>query len=512
MRQVFIHANLITLDSLRPRADALIVDDDRIVFVGSTRDALALAGPGRTEDLGGHTVVPGFCDAHLHLYSYGAGLLRQADLTGVESVDALLERLSAHAAHYDGPWLQGRGFDDARMVGGRLPTRADLDRVSTTRPIIATRVCGHAAVVNSAALAQVTATERAAGDADSGYYTETTLSAFTGRIPALTDAEGEAAVLRAAAVALRQGVTSLGCLLDVPEQMGAYARLHRKGKLPIRVTGMPPFDATTSLHALGIGTGFGDDRLAFGGAKLFSDGSLGARTALLATPYADGDHPDNRGIRIYPPDVLKTHCADAQARGFQVVIHAIGDQAVRESLDAIEHALGPDSDNGWHRHRIEHVSLLAPDQRRRMAERKIVAVVQPQFVTSDVWTAERVGAERSAWAYPFQAMLDDGIPLALSSDCPVEPLDPFACLAAAVGRAPWSPDGGLTPEDALRSYCLGGAYALHQDDRLGSLTPGKLADFVILSADPTHLSADGLRRLRALRVFVGGRAIETLRD
>lgn len=502
---IVTNGNLLPLNGPLTRATALAIRDGRFVYVGDDRGVAPLAGPDtRRIDLRGRTVTPGFIDAHLHLAWYGASLLRHADLVGVGSVDELLARMSEFVRAYDGPWIQGRGFDQDKMAGGLFPTRADLDRISSTRPLLVTRVCGHAAVVNSAALALVSAEERAAGDPETGLYTETSIAPFHRTIPPLSETELEVAVLRAAAVALQTGITSIGTLLDAPEQMGAYARLHRKGKLPLRVTGMPPYWSVASLHQNGIGTGFGDDWLRVGGAKFFSDGSLGAHTALMGEPYADEDRPDFRGVRIYNPEDLKAKAADAQAKGFQVVIHAIGDQANRESLDAIEFALGSDGDNGYHRHRIEHASILPPDQLRRMADRRVVAVVQPQFVTSDTWTGERVGPKRAPWAYPFRAMLDAGIPLGLSSDCPVEALDAFACLAAAVGRHDWSPEGCLTPEEALYAYCLGSAYSLHAEERVGSLEVGKLADFVVLSGDPTRLDASEIRDLKAEQVFIGG--------
>lgn len=505
--------NVVTLNALGERASAFAVQNGRFVHVGSDAGAAAFVGPNtQCLELAGKTVTPGFCDAHLHLAWYGTQLLQQSDLVGVVNVDELLARLSEHARNTtdSGPnsWTQGHGFDQSKMPGGAFPTRADLDRVSRTRPIVISRICGHAAVVNSAALALVNEAERDAGDPDTGLYTEGDIDAFYRRIPALSESESEEAVLRAARIALRTGITSIGTLLDTPEQMGAYARLHRKGKLPLRVTGMPPYASIAALHAHGIGTGFGDNYLRFGGAKFFSDGSLGARTALLDTPYIDEEKPDNLGIRIYDPDDLKTKMRDAQEKGFQIVVHAIGDQAVRESLAGILFALGPGGDNTYHRHRIEHASLLPPHELEQMAERKIVAVVQPQFVLSDSWTGERVGKERAQWAYPFRAMLNAGIPLALSSDCPVESLDAFACLAAAVGRHPWSPEGGLTGEEALLAYCVGGAYSLHADERLGTITPGKHADFVVLSNDPTCLSADAIRGLNAERVFVGGVSVQ----
>lgn len=494
--------SLLTMDDANPRASALAVRDGKIVFVGDDSGALALAGPGTERvDLGGKTVVPGFCDAHLHAYGYGAYLLRQADLIDSASIDEVLERLSAHAARTDG-WIHGHGFDQNKIAENRFPTRADLDRVSRTRPILITRICRHATVVNSAALALVSDAERARGDADTGLYTEDDSKPFLQRIPPLSEAEAETAVLLALGVALRTGITSVQTLLDTPEQMGAYARLRRKNKLPVRVTGMPPQASVVPLHAHGIGSTFGDEWLRFGAAKLFSDGSMGAQTALLAEPYADA--PGERGIRIHDPAELAARVADAHDKGFQVAIHAIGDQALRETLDAFEAALGPDGDNGWHRHRVEHASLCPPDLLARMAERRIVAVVQPQFVVSDTWIPERVGAERARHAYPFKSLLRAGVPLALSSDCPIEALDAFACLSAAVGRHPWSPDETLTPLEAIRAYTAGAAYAAHAEHRHGSLTPGKLADFVVLSDDPTRRTADAIANLTAEQVFVGG--------
>jgi predicted amidohydrolase YtcJ len=493
--------NLITLDAARPRASAMAVCDGRIVAVGDDRDVLPLAGPHtETLNLAGRTVTPGLCDSHLHLWWYGAQLLRQADLVGSTSIDDVLSRLSNIAKQHAG-WIQGHGFDQGKLAERRFPTRADLDRVTRDRPIIVSRICGHATVVNSAALALATDDERAAGDVETGLYTEGDSAPFYKRIPPLSEDEAEQAVLAACGVAIRTGITSVHTLLDTPEQMAAYARLRRKGALPLRVVGMPPYGAVAQLHAHGVNSTFGDDRLRFGAAKLFSDGSLGAQTAWLAEPYAD--KPPTRGIRIYEPDDLKAKARDAQRKGFQLAIHAIGDQALRETIDAIEFALDGE-DNALHRHRVEHASLAPPDCVERMARLKIVATLQPQFVTSDTWTPDRIGPTRARWAYPFKTLLRAGVPITLSSDCPVERLDAFACLASAVGRHAWSPEETLTPEEAIRAYCLGSAYAAHMDDRVGSLEVGKLADFVVLSDDPTKRDATGIAKLRAEQVFVNG--------
>jgi predicted amidohydrolase YtcJ len=495
-------ANLITLDPRRPRASAIAVRGDRILAVGDDLEIMALAsGTTHPIHLGGKkTVVPGFIDSHIHLLSYGLHLLFEADLVGSGSIDEVVSRLTAQSKRSN-DWIRGHGFDQDKLAERRFPTRADLDRVSRTRPMIISRICGHAAVVNSAALALVSDEERRAGDPETGLYTENDVNAFYRRIPPPSEAEMEEAGLAACRVALRTGITSVHTLLDTPDQMIAWSRLRRQGKLPIRITGMPPYSAVEQLHAHGINTTFGDEWLNVGAAKLFSDGSLGAQTALLAEPYAD--KPETRGIRIYDPADLKAKAADAQAKGFQLAIHAIGDQAVRETIDAIEFALNGES-NELHRHRIEHASVCPPDCIERMAKLKIVATLQPQFVTSDTWTGKRLGPERSQWAYPFEDLIEAGVPVTLSSDCPVERLDAFAALSSAVGRHAWSPQGGLTPEEAIRCYCMGSAYAANAEMRVGSLEPGKLADFVVLSDDPTKLDAQAIAQLRAEQIFVGG--------
>ena len=502
---VYFNGNLLTqAKGLGPQS-AMAVRDGRIVYVGPDEGALRLAGPATQRvDLGGKTVVPGFCDSHLHFAMFGLGLASTVDLTSAQNVDALLGTLAAHKDQTPFEWILGRGFDQSKLREDRFPTREELDRVSPTRPVLITRICGHAAVANTAAIALLSDAERGAGDPETGLYTEGDIAPFRRRMPQTTPAEMEAAVLRASEVALRTGITSIGTLIDTIEQIGAYQRLQRKGSLPLRVTMMPPYSAVSALHEHGIATGFGNEWLKFGGAKFFSDGSLGARTALMAEPYADdSDNPNNLGIRIYEPHDLKVKAADAQEKGFQLVIHAIGDQANRETLNAIEHALGPNGDNTYHRHRIEHTSVLSPDLIRRMADRKVLAVVQPQFVQSDIWTGERVGTERARGAYPFRTMRDAGIPLALSSDCPVENLDAFACLDAAVNRAAWSPDECLTVEEALQDYTYGSAYALHSEKQTGTLEAGKMADFVVLSENPVG-NARGVRGIQAEQVFVGG--------
>ena len=495
------NGHLITLNDSHPRASAMAVRDGRIVAIGGDAEILHLATPQSERiNLAGQTVTPGFCDSHIHFLTHGLQLLQEADLAGSADIDEILSRLSTIADRTTG-WIQGHGFDQDKLRERRFPTRGDLDRLSRDRPILVSRICGHAVIVNSAALALAGDSERRAGDAELGLYTENDAAPFYRLMPEPNEEEMERAALLACERALATGITSVHTLLDTPRQMLAWSALHRKGKLPVRVVAIPHYDSIGDLHRHGIGTGFGDDMLRIGACKLFSDGSLGAQTAWLGAPYAD--KPETRGIRIYDPEDLKQKCADAQARGFQLAIHAIGDQAMRETLDAIEFALAGE-DNYEHRHRVEHASMCPPDCLARMARLKIVATLQPQFVTSDTWTASRVGPQRVAWCYPFKSMLRAGVPVTLSSDCPVEKLNAFEAIASAVGRHAWSPEETLTAEEAIRAYCLGSAYAAHMDDRLGSLEVGKLADFVVLSHNPTQCTASQILALRAEKVFING--------
>ncbi|HEV8606297.1 MAG TPA: amidohydrolase [Tepidisphaeraceae bacterium] len=502
------NGNLITLDDSRPRATAVAVSNGKILALGSDRELEKLTIPQTQRiNLENKTLTPGFIDSHIHLYWFGSQLLRQADLVGATSIDEILNRLSQLKSNRPTGWLQGHGFDHDKLREKQFPTRADLDRISKTQPIIISRICGHATVANSPALALLSPDERSKGDQHSGLYTETAAWAFYKLIPDLSEEEAQQAILAAAKIALQTGITTVQTMLDTPNQMIGYSRLHRQNRLPLRVVAMPPFSAIDDLHKYGLRSRFGDDRLQFGACKLFSDGSLGAQTALLSDPYAD--KPTTRGLRFYDPADLKQKCRIAEQNGFQLAIHAIGDQALRETIDAIEYALEGAS-NQLHRHRVEHASLCPPDCLERLAKIQTVVTIQPQFVTSDTWTLNRLGPTRTPHAYPFKSMLSAGIPIALSSDCPVEKLDAFDTLAAAVGRHDWSPHETLTPLEALRAYTLGSAHAAFLEKSLGSLQVGKLADFVILSADPTNLSAPQLRNLKAEKVFIAGQCVSEM--
>jgi predicted amidohydrolase YtcJ len=500
-RDLFIHnARIETLVADASPARAMVVAGGRIQFVGAVEEARRYAHSGTEElDLGGRSVIPGLIDAHCHLLSYGLTRLRSAELLGVPSIPELQERLGAQRARLgidgrDDRWLLGRGFDQELLAERRWPTRADLDAVSAEIPILISRVCGHAIVVNSAAL-------RLAGASGAeGRFTETAMQPFWARVPDPTPEEWSQAAREATAEAARVGFTGVHCLLSSPAEVTALQALHRQGALPIRVVLQPPFAWIDHLRSLGIQTGFGDDRLRFGALKIFADGSMGARTAALSAPFTDD--PGNCGELIFSPEEMDRRVAATGEAGFQVAVHAIGDRAVEIVLDAMERAPRLHA-----RPRIEHASLLRADLVTRMVRRDVVAAVQPQFVVSDFWTIDRLGPERTRWAYPFRTMLQAGVAVAGSTDCPVERLDPWQAIARAVTRDEHTPQERLTPRKAVEIFTRGSAYASGDEPHLGSLEPGKHADFLVLDADPFTADPAALEAMRPVMTFVSGECV-----
>lgn len=481
-----------------PQTHAIAIRRGIIDAVGTHADITPWIGPAtRIIDASDSHVIPGLHDCHTHLLWTGKLLITQADLTGVDSIDELIARLAETSRNAPGKpphWIVGFGWDQDKLRERRMPTRADLDRAFPDRPALASRVCGHAAVVNSAALRLVSEEARQAGDAETGLYTETAISPFYRAVPAPDDHTLERALLAAMQVALRSGITSVQTMLDTPEQLRVFHRLRQRlGKLPVRIVGMPMEKQADTLHAQGFGTGFGDDWLSLGAVKFFADGSLGARTALLSAPYADD--PSTNGQRIYDTQTLCDRVRHCASLGFAIACHAIGDAALDETLHAIEHAIIAQADSKLitdraRIHRVEHASLTRPDQVDRLARSGIRVAIQPQFVTSDTWTGKRVGADRLHWCYPFASLMRAGVRVGLSSDSPVERIDAAACLRAAVGRHPWAPHDAMTLDEAVLAYTHGSAALAGIDDRVGSLRPGMLADIAIFkdrSKEPNRI-------------------------
>ena len=492
------------MDPAHPAAHTIGIWRGRIAGLDEQVDGLSAA---ETVDLGGAVVLPGFIDAHTHLAWNGR---RTIDVTGLTSVPGILGRLA------DVPgtgWIEASGYDP-RIVDRPL-TAADLDAVSGGRPVYVADLSGHACVVNSVVLRQLP------GITSDGWLTENEqLAARTLRLPYSLD-EIVAELRTSARQMLAEGVTmcaeagiGAGLIASSPLEAAAYQR----ARLPIRVQLMvsayvlhevaaDPADGIPRAIDLGLHTGFGDDMLSLGAMKLWTDGGMIARTAAMTEPYAG---TDNSGQLAESEEFMRAAILDAHHAGWQLAIHAIGDRAIDFTLDAVAQAQRqrPRTDA---RHRIEHCGVVRPDQLGRIAELGMVPVVQPTFLHAygDDYS-EIMGAERAPWMYRGRSFLDHGITVAGSSDRPVADGAPLRAIEFMVrrrssgGRAV-GPDEAITVEEAIHAYTLGSAYACRKEDVLGSLTPGKLADLVVLGEDPR--TSDAIAEIPVLATVVGGNLV-----
>ena len=502
--QVFTNCRTYTLDAASRLVEAIAVADGRIVGLGSEDDLAPLIGPATQRiDLGGRTVVPGLIDSHNHLLHYGIEATRSADLTGCASIAEMLDRLRRfRLAHPELGWLLGRRFDQELCAEGRWPTRKDLDTISDEIPIMVSRVCLHALVANSAALALVKG-DIGSDSRETGLLTENESGLVWEQIPSPSEAELEEAALWAMRDARRAGLTGVHCIVSDSHEFEALRRLHARGPLPVRITVHCPCGMMGKLVSEGLRTGSGDHLLRIGALKVFMDGSMGARTAALKEPYAD--EPGNSGALFRNERDLAELLREMQPPGFQASIHAIGDLAVECALKGIEAAMDAGNEGNRLRHRIEHASQMSPLLVEEMARLNVVACVQPQFIITDFWTRRRVGPERYRWSYPFKTMLDAGIALAMGSDCPVERLDAVELIDRAVNREPHSLPERLSVEETLRAYSLGSAYAGFDEAARGSLEIGKLGDFTVFAQDLFEVEPSEIGSVRVEATAVGGR-------
>jgi predicted amidohydrolase YtcJ len=502
---LFTNCRFWTLDAEAPEPHALLARGGRI-------EALAHHGEVQLSDvevidLGGRTAIPGPVDAHCHLVSYGMMRHREADLRGARSLAEIGQRLRSHAEAQgigpgDGRWLLGRGFDQDLMAEARWPTRHDLDAIAPEVPLRITRICGHAVVANTTAL-------RAAGldpavrhgDFPEGVLTETAIAPVYAAVPPPTADEWRAAALTACKEAARMGFVGVHSLMAHQHEVRALVDLRREGSLPVRVQMHLPYAMLEQAAGTGLRTGYGDDYLSLGAIKLFSDGSLGARTAALRAPYTDD--PSTTGELIFEPEELARRVRAVREAGFQVCIHAIGDHAMDVTLNAIEAAGAAEP---WpFPPRIEHASMVDAAILARMKALGVGAAVQPQFARSDYWAPERLGEDRAQGCYAFRTLWEAGVPLAGSTDCPVETLDAMAAIGQMVHRPDWSPDEGLPLDAALRVFSEG-SYAL-QGRVGGRLAPGEWADFLVLEHDPRSVQPEEIEKIPVAMTVVGGRVV-----
>ncbi|NJE61729.1 amidohydrolase [Thermococcus sp. 21S7] len=488
-------------------------------MLGSTEEILKAAEVLNAEitDLRGGTVLPAFIDSHMHLDELGE-YLGMLDLRGVRSIEELKERLRRFAEKKDG-WLRGHGWDQELFEEKRWPTRHDLDEVVSDRPVMLSRVCLHAAVLNTKALEETGLIDWDSEDVlrdengePTGIVKEEAFSFAVGKFrEMITDEEYRAYMLKASEYALSRGITAVGFVSVGERALKVLSALDAEGLLNLRVkVYLNPgenLEVLESLKRLGVKRGFGGKRLKIGGIKVLADGSLGARTAWLSGPYSDAETSGHPNVTKEWLELVagKTHKA-----GLQMAVHAIGDATMDMVLDVYE-SIGNAERAG---HRIEHASITRPDQIERIKKLGIRLALQPHFVMTDWWVVERVGEERAGWIYPFRSIARAGIPFGLSTDSPVEPLDPWETVYAAVTRGKYegvplaalTEDETLTLEETLHAYTAGSAEVLMEDD-LGSLEEGKLADFILVSDDPFEVDEKKLREIKVLETYLGGKRV-----
>jgi predicted amidohydrolase YtcJ len=499
MALALLSTKVFTGNPVRPWAEAVGIENGRIVAVGSNAEVTAaIAGQVETVTLPGRLVTPGLVDGHCHFLNYGL-YLRRVDLRDLPSLAACRERIrEAVRSRAPGEWIVGRGWNHHYWEEQREPHRGDMDDIAPENPIMMVRACGHSQWLNSRALeaAKITrATPDPAGgriDRDpatgepTGMLRE--LRTFVERaIPAPSLEERRKAALLAQQRALRLGITGAHTC-ERYQQWEAFDALDREGALKVRIYHLLWPEDLDEAAANGVRPGCGSDRLWAGHMKLYADGSLGAGTALLHEPYTD--EPGNSGLEVLSLRLLQEKIELAYRRGYDVGIHAIGDKAVTHCLLAI--AAAREAHPGPRRDRIEHVQTYRPEDLTRFRELGIVASVQPCFVSTDWCVAEkRWGAARCRTGYAWRSLKDAGIPLLFGSDAPVEPMDPMLGLQAAVtrqtpdGNPPggWHPEQRLSLEEGLQGFTAAPAWVSRREDRSGSIRVGHWADLTVFARD-----------------------------
>jgi len=509
-----IHGNVITMNLSQPRAQAVAVKGGLIAEVGTNLKVEKWIGKEtKVIDLRGKTVVPGLIDTHVHMADLGHSLNR-IDLRSVKSINEMQRLLQEWVSVTPkGKWILGRGWDQDRFKERRYPTRWDLDRVSPNNPVVFNRVCGHACVANSKALKLANITKETlpppSGEIDrepktgepTGILRETAKDLVWSHLPEPSEEELTKVCGLACEKAVEAGLTSVHWFVKKPVEIRVLQRLREQGKLPLRVYIVIPIELLSNFAEAGLSTGFGDHTLRLGGVKVLADGSLGARTAALNKPY--NDEPSTSGMLCCSQKELGEMIMEAQKAGFQVCVHAIGDRAIDTVLNAFERAL-KNSHKNTHRHRVEHASVLNKRLVKRLKKLSLTVCVQPHFIISDFWVEARVGRGRARLTYSFKTLIQNGVLIAGGSDCPVEPISPLLGVYALVARESF-PEERVSVEEALWIYTVNAAHASMEEKVKGSIEPGKLADFTVLSHNPLTTKPEKIKDIEVEMTIVGGK-------
>ena len=534
---LLLNGTIYSMDSSRPRAQAVAAKGSRIEALGTDEQlrGLATEGEWRIVDLRGRAVLPAFTDCHLHFLDYAEKASRLS-LEEQSSLEEALSRVQEYVRHVGvGAWIRGWGWSDSTWPSGAVSWRQLLDRVAPEHPVVLTKKDGHVIWVNSEAL------HRAGVDEDTpepsggvierdpetgqptGILKEEAMHLVCDAIPSSSPEERQAALRRAVAEAQELGITGIhDCgrwqsVKGASESFSDYQQMIARDELGVRVFMMIPRANLDEAINVGLRSGFGDSYLRVGNVKLFCDGTLGSQTAEMIEPFLG--QPDNKGVAAISQEELEDTVHKASSAGIACSVHAIGDKANRRVLDAFEKqrraGLGREL-----RHRIEHVQLLHADDVPRFKELQVIASMQPIHATQDMYLADRYWGERARLSYAWRSLVDSGARLAFGSDAPVESMNPLVGIHAAVTRQRansepaegWYPEQRFTVAEAVHGYTLGAAYACGTERDKGSIAVGKLADLIVLSHDIFEIPPADILSTHVVATVFDGRIVHGFKD
>ena len=519
--KLLYNARIHTHNLAQPSASAMVIDRERILAVGDVDDLSNQFPHAGREDMGGRVILPGLTDAHLHLKYYSLSLQKVDCETATK--EECIRRVEERAQKAKpGEWILGHGWN--QNVWGAWPQAGELDAIAPNNPVYLTAKSLHAAWANTQGmkLANITPStpdpqngqiQRDAKGNPTGILLESAMELVGRVVPEPGMEEIADAMEKAQSILWKMGLTGVHDF-DRRDSFMALQQLHKQGRLKLRVLKNMPVELLDQAFALGLQSGFGDNMLRIGNVKAFMDGALGPHTAAMFQPYLG--ETENRGILNMDGEELFEHCRKAADVGLSMTVHAIGDRANHEVLDAYEQLRKYETENHLPhlRHRIEHVQVIHSDDAARLGKLDVIASMQPIHAPSDMLMADAYwGPERSRLAYALKAQLDFGARLALGSDAPVESPNPFLGLHAAVTRrradgspSPegWYPEQRLTLAQAWEGYTLGPAYAAYMENRLGRLAPNHIADLIVLEKDPFTCDPNDLLTLESSATMVNG--------